>query len=155
MRTYSRCSVINPSAVTACDALSGCDIFQHQSRKELASVPMANQGCRQGHTLAHLLMAFSIKLEPPRCKIATLDRNLCELRERGRQTAEGFPTLLHLTTTRQNIPQNSCSCLKICHKIDGEDLARALTGFYIFIFKYFPVGELPKLVNNRTQNDCV
>lgn len=83
MRTYSRCSVINPSAVTACDALSGCDIFQHQSRKELASVPMANQGCRQGHTLAHLLMAFSIKLEPPRCKIATLDRNLCELRERG------------------------------------------------------------------------
>lgn len=148
MRRCSRCSVINPSAVTACNALSGYDIFQHQSRNELASMPMANQGCRRRHTLAHLLMAFSIKPEPPRCKIAILI-GTCVSSERGAdRQLTGFPT-------RQNIPQNSRSCLKICHKIDSEDLARTLTGFYIFIFKYFPVGELPKLVNNRTQNDCV
>lgn len=52
MTTCSRCSVINPAAATACDALSGCDIFQRQSRDELASLLMANQGCGRGHTLA-------------------------------------------------------------------------------------------------------
>lgn len=72
VRPCSRCLVINPSAVTACNAPSGCDIFQHQSRNELASMLMANQGSRQGHTPARLLMAFSIKLEPPRYKIAAL-----------------------------------------------------------------------------------
>lgn len=83
-RTSSRCSVINPSAATACTALSGCDIFQHQSRNELASMPMANRGCsRGGHTRAHLLMAFSIKLEPPRCKIATLIGNCLSMRREG------------------------------------------------------------------------
>lgn len=155
MRTSSRCSVINPSAATACNALSGYDIFQHQSRNELVSMPMANQGCRQGHTLAHLLMAFSIKVEPPRCKIAAPTGG-CVSKGRGAdRQLMGFATPSHLTATRQNIPQNSFQCLKICHKIDIKDLAHTLTGFYIFIFKYFPVGELPKLVNNRTQNDYV
>lgn len=60
--------VINPSVATAGHAPSGCDIFQHQSRNELASTLMANQGSRQGHTPARLLMAFSIKPEPPRYK---------------------------------------------------------------------------------------
>lgn len=73
----------------------------------------------------------------------------------GKQAADGLPTLFYLTTTCQNIPQNRFQCLKICHKTDIKDLAHTLTGFYIFIFKYFPVGELPKLVNNRTQNDYV
>lgn len=93
VRRCSRCSVINPSAVTASNALSGCDIFQHQSRNELASMPMANQGCRRGHTLAHLLMAFSIKPEPPRCKIATLI-GTCVSSERGAdRQLMGFPTV--------------------------------------------------------------
>lgn len=127
-----RCSVINPSAAVACNALSGCDIFQRQSRNELASVPMANQGRGRGHTLAPLLMGFPIKLEPPRCRIATL-RGKCGSKGSGvdRQLT-GFPTLLHLTTTRQNVPQNSFYCLKICRKADTKDLARTLTGFYIF-----------------------
>lgn len=102
VRRCSRCSVINPSAVTACNALSGCDIFQHQSRNELASMPMANQGCRRGHTLAHLLMAFSIKLEPPRCKIVTLI-GTCTSSERGAdRQLMGFPTVSLNYDTKQN-----------------------------------------------------
>lgn len=31
---------------------------------------MAHQGSKRGHSLVRLLMAFSIKLEPPRYKIA-------------------------------------------------------------------------------------
>lgn len=99
--TCSRCSVINPSAAIACNALSGCDIFQRQSRNELVSMPAAHQGCGQGHTLAHVLMAFSIKLEPPRCKIATLIGK-CGSKGRGADRQ-----LMDLTTTRQNVPQNS------------------------------------------------
>lgn len=132
MRTCSRCSVINPSAATACNALSGCDIFQHQSRNELASMPMANQGCRWGHTLAHLLMAFSIKLEPPRCKIATVMGNCVSVGRGADRQLMGFPAPFHLTKTRQNIPQNSFYCLKICHKIDIKDPAPTLTGFLHF-----------------------
>lgn len=89
-RTCGRCSVINPSAVTACHTPSGCDIFQHQSRNELASVLMANQGCRRGHTLARLLMAFSIKLEPPRCKIATLIGTSVSTARRADRQLMGF-----------------------------------------------------------------
>lgn len=35
-----------------------------------------NQGSRWGHTLAHLLLAFSIKLELPRYKIAHEQRKM-------------------------------------------------------------------------------
>lgn len=68
------------------DALSGCDIFQHPSRNELVSMLMANQGCRGGYTLARSLMAFSIKPEPPRYKIAVLiGTSMCTGRGADRQ----------------------------------------------------------------------
>lgn len=39
--------------------------------------------------------------------------------------------------------------------VDSQGLAQELMGSSVFILKYFLVGELPKLVNNRAPNDYV
>lgn len=73
----------------------------------------------------------------------------------GRQTADGLPTLFYLTITRQAIPAEQLPVFKNMSQLTSKTSLVNQQDFYIFIFKYFPVGELPKLVSNRTQNDYV
>lgn len=155
VRLRGRCSVINPSVATACKAPLGCDIFQHRSRHELASILTANQGSRRGSTPACLLMAFSIKMEPPRYKIAT-PIGISMNTEDG-QADSRWP--LNTVLLNYDMPECSFGTAFRVEKHATEPASRTSLrnrqDFTFLSLNIVSVGELPKLVNNRTQNDYV